>query len=85
MLSAQKKAAYCDRYVGQVLPVLIEQKKDYGWLGHTDNFIPVCLPPDSAVTRNALVTVQLVRYDPETGVMQATIDNRQPAGLVSQT
>jgi len=84
-LSAQKKAAYCDRYVGQVLPVLIEQKKDYGWLGHTDNFIPVCVPLDSAVTRNTLVTVQLVRYDPETGVMQATIDNRQPAGPVSQT
>tara|TARA_Y100000389_G_scaffold204504_1_gene257480 strand:+ start:1225 stop:2547 length:1323 start_codon:yes stop_codon:yes gene_type:complete len=80
ILSAQKKAAYCKRYVGQSMGVLIEQKKEYGWLGHTDNFISVCVPVHSTVARNTLVSCQLTHYDSETGLMHGVIDSSQPDG-----
>ena len=80
-LSATKKADYCNRYVGQSMTVVIEQKKADGWVGHTDNFIPVRIPLQAPVMRNTPVQCQLTHYDWDTGRMQAVIDRSQLADL----
>ena len=64
-LSAQRRRAFWDAALNSVRPVVVETRDtDGSWFGHTDNFIPVILPP-GRMKSGDLIPVRLLRCTDE--------------------
>jgi threonylcarbamoyladenosine tRNA methylthiotransferase MtaB len=72
-LSEEKTKAFYSRYVGQTMPVLLEQSKDKSVMhGFTPNYIRVEIPADHLLD-NRIVPVLLGEFNEEKTALKATI------------
>jgi tRNA A37 methylthiotransferase MiaB len=63
---AQKMAKnYQEEYIGKEMVVLVEQKKNNYWIGHTSNYLEVKFVSKEELT-NKLVLVKLNKVDNNT-------------------
>ena len=58
-VAKEMKIAYDKKFIGQEFAVLIEQKKDNYWVGHTTNYLEVYLPDNGNNLENKIVYCQI--------------------------
>lgn len=74
ILSEKKKRHFYQQHIGTVRPVLFEGKEEDGFLfGHTDNYLQVAVPTQSA-SENTLQDTMLAQMDEKT-IVKGRIQN----------
>ena len=58
-VAKEMKIAYDKKFIGQEFAVLIEQKKNNYWVGHTTNYLEVYLPDNGNNLENKIVYCQI--------------------------
>lgn len=83
-LSAQKRMAFAERFLGRTLEVLVEQQTlgDSLWQGTTANYLKVSFPSSETLIPGLRVPVRLVAITPKGLRGERVIDGRRPQSLV---
>ena len=55
------KQVYHESYIGKIVSVLVENKKDNLWKGHTSNYLEIGFESNKENLANKIMNIQIIR------------------------